>query len=136
MKKSGVIFIFIIAIMLIGVLVVGYEISYYEGTPTAYTKAAEIIGDYDITQLAVNAYWNEREEYAIGVNCYDMPVFKNPDQAFEQFQIDCKNEIETLRKECGLPKLNKRNWNSYKIGGTSTGYNVACFLDIYDNSFE
>lgn len=84
--------------------------------------------------------------YEMGLNKESMPVFKDPDGAFEQFVTDYATEIEAIRKQFGLRKISKAYWMPYQNYGwqyetddaaTIERMNqVSEFLAYYANSFQ
>lgn len=103
-----------------------------------------VVMEYDVSQLPSD--FGGDEAYAIGLNDKGMPVFVNPDKAFEQVVIDYREGFKAIQREFYLLPISRLTWENYKAYGwqlthedekiVEQGYEISRFFDIYENSFE
>ena len=103
----------------------------------------EVVSYYDMSRLPSD--FGGEEPYLIGANADGLPVFLDPNAAFEQALIDYKEGIEAIQKEYYLLPITKWTWRSYGTYGwqithedpdiVDQAFEVSRFLRIYGNSF-
>lgn len=85
------------------------------------------------------------ECYDIGINNIGIPIFKDPDAAFDQFVIDHAEGIKLIRDKYRLSQISKKHWFRYYLYAWQLGTDdqdkiqkalkVDSFLSFYKNSF-
>lgn len=83
--------------------------------------------------------------YRIGANKFGMPVFVDPDAAYEEMKKTCQPGIKVLQEANALPDMSKRTLGLYAEMATDTTIQdeklmknaafIGAFYDIYENSF-
>ncbi len=86
-----------------------------------------------------------KDAYRIGANEFGMPVFVDPDAAYEEMKNTCQPGIKALREANDLPDMSKRNLGLYAAMVADTEIQdeelmrnaafIGAFHDIYENSF-
>ena len=105
---------------------------------------SKVVDEYDVSRLGVD--FEGRESCEIGANIKGMPVFKDPNRALNQAQIDYKEGFDAIAEEFDFKPLNRKNFRIYGKHGwqltTGTdeakrqGSIISQFFDIYENSFQ
>ena len=106
-----------------------------------------VIDEYDTSKLGGDFVKSNDGAYDIGANKDGMPIFKNPDKAFNQALIDYADGFAAIQKEFDLKPISKRNWKEYENYGCQLsgdndedirkqGVKISQFFDIYENSFK
>lgn len=109
------------------------------------SRAGKVVGEYDVSRLAYSEVWLSKDAYAIGANCYGMPVFEDRDAAWDALEHDYERALDYIARSFDLQPLNRANWKQYKLYGWQVTTEdeslrgecacVSAFFDIYENSF-
>ena len=131
--------------ILAGVLLVGLAAFtlYAISAPVMQEEYTAVMGDYDIS-----GYYDfgDNEAYAVGMNAYGNPVFRDPDDALKAVKQDCKEAISHIRTHTPiLLPLNRYNWQAYNnlafdtpVGAEEVQRQkdyLGHFFSIYENGF-
>lgn len=141
-KQNRGFWIFVTVVLVLLAFFAGVDIE-EENPSIRNPKYYDVVGAYMGT--AVKAFGSS-ESYQIGRNSVGMPVFKDPEAAFQQVLKDYRAGFEEIQWEYGLFGVSRHNWRSYEIYGwqlttqdenlLSQGGAISGFFDIYENSFE
>lgn len=110
-----------------------------------------IVGPYDTSGLPAEYHAAGREEFEIGANFLDLPVFKNPDLALQLFLKEHADGFAAIQKAGSLEDFDPDDLmliSFYMTYGAELSSDasipaavrkqaleISKFLDIYENSF-
>ena len=109
-------------------------------------RPADVVGDYDTSNLSGSFLESENEAYLIGANSEGLPIFHNPDFAWEAMLSDYADGLKAIQNAFDLAEITKEDFGFYKVYGMQVDAadavdiveecrDISRFLDIYENSF-
>lgn len=114
-------------------------------------EAMRVVGPYEGNSMndgePLSGYGVDvtKDAYRIGANKFGMPVFADPDAAYEAMKKECELGIKVLQEANDLPDMSKRNLGLYAAMVADTQIQdeglmknaafIGAFYDIYENSF-
>lgn len=114
-------------------------------------EATRVVGPYEGNPMNDGDFLSgygvdvTKDAYRIGANKFGMPVFADPDAAYEEMKNTCQPGIKALREANDLPDMSKRNLGLYAAMVADTEIQdeelmknaafIGAFYDVYENSF-